>query len=166
MVRMTAYRRKHSHQTNPWSYSIMIGFYAGLIWSVFHWLVYVLKFTAVIPGYLAEPFFRRSFLQTWWGHLTGIVFFILFSIAAALLYWMLLGRLRGPWPGIIYGVLWWGVMFYALGPLFGMTSPAPRLGWNTLMTELCVHVLWGLFIGYSIAFEFHDEASREPLKAQ
>lgn len=166
MIGMTAYRRKQSRLTNPWIYSIMIGFYGGVIWSVFHWLAYVLKFTSLLPGYLADPFFRQPFLRTWWGNLTGIVFFVLFSVAAALLYWVLLGRFRGPWPGLIYGALWWAVMFYAVGPFFDMTEPAAKLGLNTLLTELSIHVLWGLFIGYSIAFEFHDEASREPLSAQ
>jgi len=39
-----------------------------------------------------------------------------------------------------------------------MTEPLVRIGWNTIWTEWSIHMLWGLFIGYSIAFEFHDAA--------
>ncbi|MGO4544329.1 YqhR family membrane protein [Paenibacillus sp. 2TAB23] len=157
---------KQQHHTNPWLYPIQIGFFAGLIWGIIRWMFYEMKFTKVLPGFAADPFFKESFLKTAWGEVVGIAFFVLFSIAAALLYKVALGKLRGPWPGVVYGAIWWAVLFVALGPLLQFTDGIRKEGWNTLYTELCVFLLWGLFIGYSIAFEFTDEASREPIKAQ
>jgi uncharacterized membrane protein YagU involved in acid resistance len=152
------------HHTNPWVYSIKIGFFAGLIWSVARWLFYEMKFTKVIPAFAADPFFKVSFLKTAWGEVVGIGFFIIFSIIAALLYKFALGRLRGPWPGVLYGAVWWVILFVVVGPTLGILEVINKVGWNTIFSELCIFLLWGVFIGYSIAFEFTDEASREPIK--
>ncbi|WP_028610422.1 YqhR family membrane protein [Paenibacillus harenae] len=153
------------HHTNPWLYAVKIGFFAGLIWGTVRWIFYTMKFTTVIPGFAADPFFRKAFLKTYWGIAFGIGAFVLISIIAALLYAALFRRLRGPWPGIAYGLAWWALIFIAAGPPLGMTERVTILGWNTLYSEICVFLLWGVFIGYSIAFEFTDEASREPMKA-
>ncbi|WP_435171089.1 YqhR family membrane protein [Paenibacillus glycanilyticus] len=153
------------HHTNPWLFSSMIGFFAGLIWGILRWLFYELKFTTELPGMLADPFFKSTYLKTGWGIVVGIASYIVFSVLAALLYKVLLGRLRGPWPGVLYGLAWWAVIFLLLGPVLGMSRQITVAGWNTLFSELCIFLLWGLFIGYSIAFEFTDEASREPLGA-
>lgn len=155
---------KEQYHTNPWTYSIKIGFFAGLIWGTIRWLFYEMKFTTESPGFAVYPFFQHAFLKSGWGLLVGIGSFILVSIVAAVLYKIVLGRLRGPWPGVGYGLVWWAIIFIGIGPLFGMTKNITIAGWNTLYTELCVFLLWGVFIGYSIAFEFTDEASREPIK--
>lgn len=150
--------------TNPWRFAIYIGFFAGLIWGMIRWVCYALKFTTIIPGFIAEPFFLSSFLRTGWGMAVGIASYIIFSIIASLIYMALLRRLRGPWPGVGYGFVWWAILFAGLGPLMGMMNNLWTAGWNTLYTELCISLLWGVFIGYSITFEFTDEASREPMK--
>lgn len=157
---------EQEHHTNPWLYSLQIGFFAGLIWGIIRWMFYEMKFTTILPGFAADPFFKESFLKTGWGEVLGIAFFILFSIAAAFLYKIALGKLRGPWPGVLYGAVWWAILFIVVGPMLGIMGGIRQVGWNTLFTELCVFLLWGVFIGYSIAFEFTDEASREPIKVQ
>lgn len=153
------------HHTNKWMYGLKIGFFAGLLWGIVRWLFYEMKFTKELPGLMADPFFRSTFLKTGWGIVIGIGSFIIFSIIAALLYMFVLGKLRGPWPGLLYGAVWWAIVFLALGPLLSITQPIRTAGWNTLSSEFCIFLLWGLFIGYSIAFEFTDEASREPIGA-
>ena len=158
-------RSDRPYKTNPWTYCLMLGIYAGLIWGLMRWLMYIVNFTSVIPGFLLEPFFRRSFLETYWGNLLGLGSFIVFSIVAAYIYKALLGKFTGPWAGIVYGVLWWGVLFASVGPLLGLMAPLQQLGWNTIIAELCVFTVWGLFIGFTIAFEFNNEESREPMEA-
>lgn len=155
---------QQGHHTNPWLFGLLIGSFAGLIWGAVRWLLYTFQFTK-LPGFLAEPFFLHAFLVKWQGHLVGIVCFMVFSIAAAYLYVLLFRRLRGPLPGLGYGALWWAILFWAVGPATGTMPPPFKLGWTTLLSELCVFLLWGLFIGYSINFEFTDEASREPEKS-
>ncbi|AZK47048.1 YqhR family membrane protein [Paenibacillus lentus] len=156
---------KEENGTNPWSFGLQLGFFAGLIWGGARALMYFFSFTVILPGYLAEPFFKTRFLQTQGGYYVGWLFFILFSIIAALLYTLLFRRLKGPYPGILYGIIWWGIIFIVVGPMFGMMKPISELPSSTLISEFCLYLLWGLFIGYTAAMEYTDERHREPQKA-
>ena len=157
-------REERRHRTAPVSYCIKLGFFAGLLWGGFRWVLYTIHFTKTIPAFLVDPFFRIAFLKTGWGHVIGICSFIVFSMVAALIYYYVLGRIAGPWPGLFYGAFWWCVWFLTAGPLLAMVEPVYKIGYNTISTELSVFLIWGLFIGYTIAFEFNDETSREPVK--
>ncbi|MBJ9988380.1 hypothetical protein IAE55_06835 [Paenibacillus sp. S28] len=159
--------RQHTNtgHTNPLSFSLELGFFAGLLWGAVHWVFHWLRFTIVIPAFLAEPFFKHSFLKSGSGDLLGWLFFIAFSMVAAVIYTLLFRKLAGPWPGIVYGICWWAVLFVA-GPALGMMNRLNHLTWNTIITEFCLYLLWGLFIGYTAAFEFTDERKREPGRAK
>jgi len=89
---------------------------------------------------------------------------IIISMIAALIYLGLLGRLKGPWPGLWFGAGWWGVTYAWIGPVIGAVPPLKLIGWNSIVTDCCLFIAWGLFIGFSIAFELHNEAAREPAK--
>ncbi|MDP4096758.1 YqhR family membrane protein [Paenibacillus sp. P96] len=147
--------------TSPLRFSLELGFFAGLIWGLVRWLFYILHFTVVLPGFIAEPFFKHSFMKSTAGHWTGLLVFILFSMAATFLYTAVLRKLKGPYPGMIYGAVWWAVLFLWAGPLLGMLPPVTKLTWDSLVSEFCVFLLWGLFIGYTVAFEFTDDRVRE-----
>jgi len=153
---------RSQHQTNSLMYGIKLGFFAGLIWGLMRWFFYLIRFTKVLPGFMVEPFFRHSFLMTGWGHVVGILSFIVFSILCTFLYILVFGRLKGPIWGILYGAIWWVILFALIGPTAGWMKPLNVIGYDTIATEFSIFVIWGLFIGYTIAFEFHDEASREP----
>lgn len=157
---MSKSHEQRSEHTNPWLFALQLGFFAGLIWGGIHWLFYGLHFTKVSPGFMAEPFFKHDFLNTVYGHLVGYSFFIVFSIIASLLYVLLLRKLKGPWPGLIYGLIWWAVIFIACSRLF-LLQPPLKMPWNTFITELCIFLLWGMFIGYTAAIEYTDERKRE-----
>ncbi|WP_127534488.1 YqhR family membrane protein [Paenibacillus kobensis] len=148
--------------TNPLTFCLSLGFFAGLIWGTLRGIAYWLKFTKLVPGVLADPFFKMSFLKSGWGYTLGIGSFIVFSILCTLIYYALFSRVGGPWMGVVYGFLWWAIIFGLVGPMMAFTPALTLIGWDTLFTELCIFLLWGTFIGYSIAFEFTDEASREP----
>lgn len=150
--------------TNPWWFALYIGFYAGLIWGGLKMLENYFHFTSLSPGFLVEPFFKHSFLMTWQGYLLGFFFFILFSIGAALIYTVLLRKIKGPWLGMVYGLAWWVLIYLLIGPVVGMNAPIGQIDINTLVTDASLFLLWGLFIGYSISVEFTDERVREPFK--
>ncbi|WP_335582153.1 YqhR family membrane protein [Paenibacillus yonginensis] len=124
-----------------------------------------MRFTVVIPGFLAEPFFKNSFLKTQPGYYIGWLFFIVFSIIASMLYTLLFRKLRGPWPGMLYGIVWWAVIFCVLAPWFALAPPLQRLGWTSIISEFCLFLLWGLFIGYTAATEYTEDRLREPKEA-
>ena len=154
-----SHQQKSDH-TNPWIFALELGFFAGLIWGGLRWIMYGMHFTKVIPGFLAEPYFKHDFLVKPAGQLIGYLAFIALSVIASLLYALIFRRLKGPWAGMIYGVLWWAAIFLAGSWMFLQQRPF-RLPWNTLISEFCLFVIWGLFIGYTIALEYTDERKRE-----
>ncbi|THF75922.1 YqhR family membrane protein [Cohnella fermenti] len=155
-------RRKKTTARRAAMYALQIGFFAGLIWGLLRWLLVSLKLTNVPQAFLADPWVRRDALNSVFWHCMGLAMFIVMSIVAAFVYWLLLGALRGPWPGIVFGAAWWALLFAAIGPPAGLTESLRVIGWNSIFSELGLYLIWGLFIGYSIAFEFHDEGAREP----
>ncbi|UPK42069.1 YqhR family membrane protein [Paenibacillus pabuli] len=161
-----AQRQGQAHYfTKPFPFAVELGFFAGFIWGGLHWLFYLLHFTVVPLGFLAEPFFKHKFIYTAAGHLTGWLFFIVFSVLASLIYTYTLKKWKGPLPGMGYGILWWLIIFVLVGPKLEMVKPLNRLTWDSIITELCFFLLWGLFIGYTVAMEFTDERKREPEQA-
>nr|WP_307213129.1 YqhR family membrane protein [Paenibacillus tundrae] len=151
--------------TKPFPFAVELGFFAGFIWGAIYLLLYVIHFTIVPLGFLAEPFFKHEFVNSMAGHLTGWLFFIAFSILAAVLYTFTLRKLKGPIPGMIYGIIWWLIIFVLVGPKVHMMKPQNELTWDSIITEFCFFLLWGLFIGYTVAMEYTDERKREPEKA-
>lgn len=152
-------RQPKIKHTNPFYFALELGFFAGLIWGAVRLLFYALNFTKVIPAFLAEPFFKHDFLISSAGHMIGYLFFIVFSMIVSLLYVLVFRKLKGPWPGMLYGVMWWAIIFLGGAWLF-LQQPPFKMPWNTVISEFCVFLLWGLFIGYTVAVEFTDERAR------
>jgi len=148
--------------SNPITMSLKIGFFAGVIWGLTRWLATGLNFTEVTQAFLADPFVKRAALGTPLWQFVGWLLFIAMSMVAAIIYLLVLGKLRGPWPGLLFGAVWWGLVYALAGPYIGAVPPLRLIGWSSLITDFCLFVVWGLFIGYSIAFELHDEGEREP----
>lgn len=63
---------------------------------------------------------------------------------------------------MLFGLVLWAILYFAVGPQMGMMKPLGKIEWNSLITDGCLFLLWGAFIGYTIAFEFTDEQEREP----
>ncbi|OPH60778.1 hypothetical protein BC351_16395 [Paenibacillus ferrarius] len=152
-------RNEQKIKTNRWLYAIYIGFFAGFIWGALKIVEQYLKFTHIVIGFLVEPFFRHEFLVTWQGVLVGWGFFTLFSIIAAFLYMATMWKLQGPWWGLGYGAFWWVAIYLLIGPLAGMTYWINKLDINTIISDFCLFLLWGMFIGYSIAIEYTDTST-------
>ena len=155
-----------SLRTNSITYCLQLGFFAGLIWGLLRWILYLIHFTKVIPGFLADPFFQQSFLKAGWGLMVGGSFYIVFSILATFLYKLVLGWIPGPWPGLCYGLFWWVVLFVFVGPAIGLFKPIYAIGYDTIFTECALYIVWGLFIGYTIAFEYTDRSEEHTSELQ
>jgi hypothetical protein len=151
--------------TNPWRHAAMIGLWAGLIWGAVRFIQFYFQFTKVPVYFLIKPWGTKTFLKSYYGSLTGWLAFIVLSMVAAFIYTAFFRKVKGPWLGLAYGVAWWALLFVWIGPWTGMTSGLGRLEWTSIITDFCLFLIWGLFIGFSISFEFTDERQREPSTA-
>lgn len=146
--------------TNPWTFSACVGLFAGLIWGLLKIVFYWFEFTKVEPAFFVKTWYVDRYLNGWQGHIIGLFWIVIASIAAALLYALLFRKVRGPWMGVVYGLAWWAMLYIIIGPWTGLTEGILTLDRNSFWTDISLFLLWGLFIGYSITFEFTDEQTR------
>jgi len=137
------------------SKSLVIGFAGGILWSFVGAIAYVLNFSSVS----AATFVLRSWIQTdwtsgWLGELIGILAVGLLSLGTAIVYFSLLKKAKGIAPAILFGVALWFIIFYLFNPVFAAVPEFYDFDSNTVVTTLCLFILYGTFVGYSISYEY------------
>lgn len=60
------------------------------------------------------------------------------------------------WISVVYGIILWGIVFYLLQPIYTNIPKLVELNTNSIVTSLCLFILYGTFIGYSISYDYHD----------
>ncbi|MEW9677509.1 YqhR family membrane protein [Lentibacillus sp. L22] len=149
-----------SQQVKPVSIlprSLFTGFIGGLIWSICGVLLYYFNFAEVSP----KTFELRSWLKTewtdsWLGDVISILGAGILSILAAFIYYGLFKRIRPWWFGAVYGIILWVIIFYVLHPIFGDVPSLAEMNMHTIVSTVCLFILYGTFIGYSISYDYYD----------
>jgi hypothetical protein len=145
----------HSNGKNPTKTNgrtALIGFWGGLIWSIFGFIAYYLNFSKVGPGLILAPWALGAWKKGVYGQLFGIIAIALISIVIAFLYRWTLGKIRFMWIAVGFGLALWVVVFYIIQPWIPGLLPVLRIGKDTISTTLSLYILYGLFIGYSISY--------------
>lgn len=135
---------------------ILIGFFAGFIWSFLGWVSYYLNFTKVGPALILQPWALGNWKTGLSGQLLGIVINSLVSILVAYAYRYTLGKVKSIYVGIVFGLALWVIVFYILQPWIPHLPPVTKLSVNSISTLLCLFVLYGMFLGYSISFDISE----------
>lgn len=134
----------------------VIGFFGGLFWSLLGYVAYVFKFTELSPNLVLTPWVFGNWKNGVLGNFIGIFIIALLSIGAAYLYSFTLKKINKMWPGILLGLLLWALVFYVLNPVFPGLKSVAELDRNTIITTICLYLLYGVFVGYSISFEANE----------
>lgn len=135
----------------------VIGLFAGFYWGSIALICQLIHFSTVGPSLVFSPFIPRRINQRILTQFIAIAVICLLSVIVALLFQFTLSRFKTIWTGLGYGAVLWGAVFIGFRywlpglPLFF------RLGWNTFWTTFCLFLLYGLFIGYSIAFDLNEK---------
>ncbi|SDY55903.1 Conserved membrane protein YqhR [Evansella caseinilytica] len=139
----------------------LIGFFGGLIWSFVGYIAFYLNFTRVGPALALMPWALGDWKNGWLGQLVGMLFIAVVSIGAAFLYRLIFAKINQPWPGMLYGLILWLIIFGLFRPMFPGLKPLTALDANTIITNICLYIVYGLFIGYSISYEYHERTVHE-----
>ncbi|WP_337193921.1 YqhR family membrane protein [Pontibacillus yanchengensis] len=139
------------------SKALITGFVGGLLWSFVGVVTYFFNFSSVS----AASFIIRSWIQTdwtgsWIGEFLGMVAIGLLSLGVAVIYYGLLRKTHGLFPPILFGVALWFIVMYLFNPIFATVPTVYEMDSNTIVTTLCIYILYGTFIGYSISYDYEQ----------
>jgi hypothetical protein len=135
---------------------IVTGFVGGVFWSLLAYLASILNFTEVSPNLLLQPIALGEWKEGPIGNFISIVLIGIISIGVALVYYAILKRFTSMWVGIVFGALLWGLVFFLLNPIFPNLKTVFELSRATILTTVCLYVLYGVFVGYSISFDYNE----------
>lgn len=135
---------------------MVIGLCGGIFWSLLGYLLYIFHFTKISPNLVLQPWAIGDWKNGLYGQFMGVFVIGLLSVGVALLYYAVLRRFEKIWVSMLFGLALWGVVFFILNPIFPDLKSVWELGRNTNITTICLYLLYGVFIGYSISFEFND----------
>ncbi|KGX90895.1 hypothetical protein N781_05875 [Pontibacillus halophilus JSM 076056 = DSM 19796] len=144
------------------SKSLITGFVGGVLWSFLGAIAYYFNFTTISSGsFVLRSFFQTEWTGTWLGELISILVIGLLSLATALIYFSVLKKTKGLWPSILFGVALWLITFFVFQPVFQAVPKVGELDGNTIVTTLCLFILYSVFIGYSISYDYQVESESQ-----
>ena len=59
----------------------------------------------------------------------------------------------------------WLLVFFVFNPIFPEVRTVTELTSDTIITTICIYLLYGLFVGYSISFEYNELNSEKLARA-
>ncbi|GAA0350863.1 YqhR family membrane protein [Bacillus horti] len=142
-------------------YTVTVGFFGGLFASLITYLAHALNFISFGPGVVWQhlPFTQgMKPLMGPLGHGLSILCLSLLSILASSLYYTLFRKLESPWIGIWFGLSLWVLLFLGLNSLISGAMTFQELGFTTNIIFICIFAVYGLFVGYSISYQYLSDS--------
>lgn len=140
----------------PMSFPMIValtGLVGGILWGGIGYLAYVFNFSEIRPNIILEPWALGGWKEKGLGTAFSIVMIGFISIIAAFIYYFVLRKFKSIMVGIFFGIGLFLLVFFVLNPLFPGMPPLNELKRNTIVTSICLYILFGAFIGYSISYE-------------
>src|SRR5699024_2163 len=158
---------KQERKKNLLSRSLMTGFIGGIIWSIVGTFMYYFNFAEVaLKTILLRSCTNAKWVNGWLCDIVSILIIGVISILIAFIYYGLLINVVYMWIGVVYGLIFWGIIFYILQPVFPTLTPVVDFDNETIVTTLDLFILYGTFIGYSISFYYNDMRIKEKKENQ
>ncbi len=136
---------------------VIIGLFGGIFWSLVWYFFHIFSFSQVGPNYLLLPFAFGDWKNGVWGQFAGILAIGIISILLALLYGAFLKNFQGMIPGIIFGAAVWAVLFLGISSFIPSLEGMKELTKETMVTTICIYILYGVFIAYSVSYEASEQ---------
>ncbi|WP_430494164.1 YqhR family membrane protein [Rossellomorea marisflavi] len=150
---------EQNQSEKPLSFAALVvitGFMGGIFWSAIAYLCYYFSFTKIEPTVIFEPWAAGDWVDKWIGMVLAILAYGIISIGVAFVYYAILRRFKSMWVGAAYGVALFLLFFLVLYPLFPSIGSLMKIGVDTFVTSLCLYILYGVFVGYSISYEENE----------
>ncbi|MDX8046011.1 YqhR family membrane protein [Gracilibacillus sp. S3-1-1] len=156
-MRRIRYKKTQQKKVSLIPKAISAGFFGALIWATIAAVAGYFHFTEVTPkSFILRPWLQTAWSDGWLGEIVSIFVLCCLSIGLALLYYLFLRKIPGMLPGILTGIVLWFMFFWLLSPIFPNIAPFWELSSDTVVTTICIFILYGVFIGYSISFSYEQ----------
>ncbi|AZB43546.1 hypothetical protein CEF21_15235 [Bacillus sp. FJAT-42376] len=144
------------------------GFAGGFVWSAAGFIASYFKLSQISPNIILQPVSAGAWKDGAAGNIVSIVLISVLSIGIAFIYYALLRKIHTIWAGIGFGIALWAFVFFLVTPLFPVLQTITELSSNTVVATLCLYILYGTFIGYSISYDYSEvmkESDSKPPKS-
>lgn len=150
-------RKKESIKVLKWRISVT-GFFAGLIWGLVWVFFSYFNFTKLSPStFVLEVWANSDWIAKWYGEFLSIFILSLLSILIAYIYYLCFRNLTGLLPGLLYGVIIWLALILISSSFFEHIPYLNELDINTVVFTLSLFIVYGVFIGFTISYDFMDQ---------
>lgn len=137
--------------------SMLCGFFGAFIWGFIASIGYFFSFSSVSHGsFIIRSFFTGSWTDGIVGELISLIILSLIGIIPALVYYLFFKKAKGILPGLIYGLALWAIVFFLLQPFFSAVPPVRDMNVETIVTTICQFIMYGVFVGYTISYDYYE----------
>jgi uncharacterized membrane protein YagU involved in acid resistance len=155
-------QNKREEPLTLFSRSAVTGFVGGVFWGLIATILAYFNFTEVAPkSYVLRSWTTATWTDGWLGTVITIMILGGLSVLVAFIYYLFMRKINSMWMGAVYGVILWGILFLILDPIFTNIKPIQEFNQETIVTTICLYVLYGTFIGYSLSYDYHDKVMKE-----
>jgi len=162
MRRLSKKQQLQDNEESVLKKSMYTGFTGGVVFSLLASVMYYFNFLEVAPKfYLLTSWVSEEWTDTWLGIFFTTILAGVVSLLVAFLYYMIFKKIKYMWAGIIYGFILWALLFLLFRPIFSDIPAVTEWSLNTRITTICLFVLYGTFIGYSISYDYMDSQQTE-----
>ncbi|MFF2456567.1 YqhR family membrane protein [Peribacillus simplex] len=144
---------------------LAVGFVGGALASFIGICAHYFNFMDFSPKFILTSWSNMTWINQWLGTVMTIILFGILSVGIAFLYYSLFKRMKSTFTGIILGVVCWALLVFVLKPMFVDLPTFSKMSVNTVITSVCIFIIYGLFIGFSISYD-HQEYMRQKNKAE
>ncbi|MFJ7847431.1 YqhR family membrane protein [Peribacillus sp. NPDC097224] len=137
-----------------------IGIFGGIFASLAGVAAHYFKFMEFSPKFILTSWSDMSWIDRWQGTMMTLLVFGILSIGVAFIYYGLLKKIKSIFAGLIYGVICWALLVFVFKPMFSDLPAVSKMSSNSVITSVCIFILYGLFVGYSISYD-HQEYLRQ-----
>ncbi|GAA0331394.1 YqhR family membrane protein [Oceanobacillus oncorhynchi] len=164
MRRLSKKQQINDNEESVLKKSMYTGFVGGVVFSLLASVMYYFNFLEVAPKfYLLTSWVSEGWTDTWLGIFFTTILAGVVSLLTAFLYYMIFRKIKYMWVGIIYGFILWALIFLLFRPIFNDIPAVTEWNLNTWITTICLFILYGTFIGYSISYDYMDSQQTEDI---
>lgn len=135
--------------------ALYTGFIGGMGASSLSIFLYFFNFIEIHPrSFILTSWNDASWTETKLGTVISIILIAILSVLVAYIYYLVFKNVNSIWSGVIYGLLLWGIVFYALHPIFSNIPSLKEQNTSTIISMLSLYILYSVFIGYTISYDY------------